>query len=411
MATRPPIRLSFSAEPSTRSFAILSGMENMTRSMIAPIIPLQGIALLKTEAMTSGALFVGSLFAFLVLLSGGYLIRHFSRKVVFTASMAGVALSTFLLIADTAPTFILGAAFRVACAGLNILCMSLYVFDFIPKSKYGDAESKRVFWGALAWILGPIIGAYLYTEVDKSLPYWLTNIAVVVQLALFWHLRINDSDRINAPHIGSSIATPQRSIITVAARFFGRPELRKAYVIPFVRSLFWVSLFTYLPLYVASVDSIPDVWLGVLFASFQIGLMFSGAIKSISERLGLRRFIVSSFLFGTIFMVALALVPERNLLGIGLWFLAICAAVALDVAGNVPFLRLVPASERTEMTVVFSTWRDLSFALTPGVGFILLTLSNDNLAWVFWAQAIAFLAAGIYAWRLPHALDADATDD
>ena len=42
MATRPPIRLSFSAEPSTRSFAILSGMENMTRSMIAPIIPLQG---------------------------------------------------------------------------------------------------------------------------------------------------------------------------------------------------------------------------------------------------------------------------------------------------------------------------------------------------------------------------------
>ena len=50
--------------------------------------------------------------------------------------------------------------------------------------------------------------------------------------------------------------------------------------------------------------------------------MFSGAIKSISERLGLRRFIVSSFLFGTIFMVALALVPERNLLGIVLWFLA-----------------------------------------------------------------------------------------
>ena len=115
MATRPPIRLSFSTEPSTRSFAILSGMENMTRSMIAPIIPLQGIALLKTEAMTSGALFVGSLFAFLVLLSGGYLIRHFSRKVVFTASMIGVALSTFLLIADTAPTFILGAAVRVRC--------------------------------------------------------------------------------------------------------------------------------------------------------------------------------------------------------------------------------------------------------------------------------------------------------
>ena len=142
--------------------------------------------------MTSGALFVGSLFAFLVLLSGGYLIRHFSRKVVFTASMIGVALSTFLLIADTAPTFILGAAVRVACAGLNILCMSLYVFDFIPKSKYGDAESKRVFWGALAWILGPIIGAFLYTEVDKSLPYWLTNIAVIVQLVLFWHLRIND---------------------------------------------------------------------------------------------------------------------------------------------------------------------------------------------------------------------------
>ena len=410
MATRPPFRMAFSAEPSTRSFAMLAGLENMTRSMIAPILPLQGLALLQSEGLTSGALFLGSIIALAVLLTGGFLIRKFTRKVVFTASMIGVAGSTILLMMPMAETFVTGAAIRVACAGLNMLCLSLYVFDFVPKSKLGDRESKRVFWSALAWMIGPIIGAYLYAEVSPTLPYALTSVAIVIQLTLFWHLRINDADRITQPEIGEAIATPQRSLMTVARRFFGRPELRKAYVIPFVRSLFWVSLFTYLPFYAASTP-IPAKYLGFVFAAFQIGLMFSGHIKRLSDYIGLRRFISIAFAFGAVFMIAMALLPERSLFGIGLWFVAILAAVALDVAGNVPFMRLVPKAERTEMTVVFSTWRDLSFVVTPGVGFVLLSLSGDNLAWVFWAQAIAFIAAGLYAFRLPAVLDNAVTED
>ncbi|MGB1147213.1 MAG: MFS transporter, partial [Alphaproteobacteria bacterium] len=47
-----------------------------------------------------------------------------------------------------------------------------------------------------------------------------------------------------------------------------------------------------------------------------------------------------------------------------------------DIVGNLPFMRLVNPEERTEMSVVFYTWRDVSFALTPLFGAIIITLGG-----------------------------------
>ena len=40
--------------------------------------------------------------------------------------------------------------------------------------------------------------------------------------------------------------------------------------------------------------------------------------------------------------------------------------------GNLPFMRLVRPEERTAMSVVFYTWRDVSFALTPLFGGVII---------------------------------------
>ena len=39
--------------------------------------------------------------------------------------------------------------------------------------------------------------------------------------------------------------------------------------------------------------------------------------------------------------------------------------LTLDVLGNIPFMRLVRPRERTPMTAVFTTWREMSFLLAP----------------------------------------------
>ena len=37
----------------------------------------------------------------------------------------------------------------------------------------------------------------------------------------------------------------------------------------------------------------------------------------------------------------------------------------MDVLANIPFMRLVRPRERTEMTMIYSTWRDGAQLLTP----------------------------------------------
>jgi hypothetical protein len=52
-------------------------------------------------------------------------------------------------------------------------------------------------------------------------------------------------------------------------------------------------------------------------------------------------------------------------MGLVFWLIATLGAVGLDVLGNIPFMRLVKPRERTEMTMVFSTWREMSELLNP----------------------------------------------
>ena len=46
--------------------------------------------------------------------------------------------------------------------------------------------------------------------------------------------------------------------------------------------------------------------------------------------------------------------------------------VLLDICGGLPFLMSVKPSERTEMSAVYSSFRDVSGIVTPGVAWIVL---------------------------------------
>jgi MFS transporter, ACDE family, multidrug resistance protein len=68
------------------------------------------------------------------------------------------------------------------------------------------------------------------------------------------------------------------------------------------------------------------------------------------------------------------------------------------VVGGLPFLMAVKPSERTEMSAVYSSFRDVSGIVTPGVAFLVLLLAP--LPVVFAACAGGMAAAWGMAGRL-----------
>jgi hypothetical protein len=70
----------------------------------------------------------------------------------------------------------------------------------------------------------------------------------------------------------------------------------------------------------------------------------------------------------------------------------------LDVVGGLPFLMSVKPSERTEMSAVYSSFRDVSGIVTPGAAWLVLFLLP--LPGIFAASAAGLFASWLIAGRL-----------
>ena len=68
------------------------------------------------------------------------------------------------------------------------------------------------------------------------------------------------------------------------------------------------------------------------------------------------------------------LLPKPALIGIIFLVIATLGMDMLDIIGNLPFMRMVNPKQRTEMTTVYSTWKEFSFAITPGFASLFLFL-------------------------------------
>ena len=72
--------------------------------------------------------------------------------------------------------------------------------------------------------------------------------------------------------------------------------------------------------------------------------------------------------------------------------------VLLDIVGGLPFLMAVKPSERTEMSAVYSSFRDVSGILTPGAAWLVLLVAP--LPGIFAAAGAGLLTAWVISGRL-----------
>ena len=83
---------------------------------------------------------------------------------------------------------------------------------------------------------------------------------------------------------------------------------------------------------------------------------------------------------------------------VGLLFIGSFFLILLDICAGLPFLMAVKPSERTEMSAVYSSYRDVSGILTPGAAWLILL--SAPISGIFAAAGVASLLAWGIAGRL-----------
>jgi MFS family permease len=366
-------------------FATLYAFESYARALLSTVITVQALQLLGNARDVSLLFSAVGVTGLLASFSIPVLIRHLSRRWVYTLGAllifaAAASLATVSLAGQT-----LGMLFRVyGTACLNIT-LSLYILQYIRRAELTVSEPRRMQYGAIAWVIGPALGMYLYQRFGELAPFAVSAAMSLLLIAVFWLLRLSDKPGIVAPS-----ERPRRGPARSIGRFVAQPRLRLAWVIVFLRSSWWVFFFIYAPVYAVQ-HGLGEIAGAALVSAGNALLFVAPVAGSYARRFGVRGVLRVGYLLCGGFTLAAGLFFDLPVAVIALLLLATIGTACLDAVGNVPFLAAVRSREREEMTTVFRTYLDAAELLPPAI--FALVLSFFDLRAVFLVQGCAMLAA------------------
>jgi MFS family permease len=373
-------------------FAVLFTLDSIARAIIAPVIPLEALRLLGSARNVSVAVTVVGIAGVVMALVLPGIIHRWRPRASYLLAIFMLGIASLLMASQSLAGFGLGWALRAMAAAGLLGLLNIYIAGFIEKRDLAKSEPLRTFFSATAWVGGPFLGIRLY-EMSPLLPF---AVSIAAAVALFFYFKALE---LQAPSPAASRGgfEPLRNI----RRYFAQKRLTLAWILNFGREMWWVTLFTYAPIYLVQAGK-PAVEAGDLIASCTALLFVSLFLGWIGRRLGLRRFIAGGFLwvsaatFGVVWMS-----DDPDLAG---WLLIASAvgAVSLDSVCVVTFLRAVRGWERPQMTMVFSIYRDAAALIPPAIFAVLL--SFFPLPVVFLVNAFFALFCGLLALKLPRGL-------
>ncbi len=396
MRIHRPVSLNYLPASAGTGIVRLSGIEGLTRSLLVGTVPLIALDRLGSKDAVSQAFTAGAVLTLGVTLNLGLLEARIARRYVMTLGIVALFLAGILFTVDAIVPFVVAIGFRSIAASIFSVMITLYVMDYIGKAELTRIESSRLVHNGVGWLIGPSLGLWLANNVSPAAPFLLSAALSVCLLSYYWWLRLGNSEVI--AEAKSAVASPVKNI----PRFFKQKYMRIAYTITFVRATFWAALFIYGPIYV--VEAGFDDWVAGLFLSSVAGLLLASPItRLLADRWGTRKVIATAFGLISTSLFLLAISGEPKTIGIAFWFTAAVGATAIDVVGNIPFMRMVKPRERVAMATVFSTWRETSALLAPLLAAVVLGIA---LPFEFFYAVIAIMcvAALLIALRLPRRL-------
>ena len=395
MFDRRPTGLQAFSGHAGEPIARLNACEGFARSLLIGLIPLLALEALGSKEMVTRAYLGASILTLLITLNFAGLERWLQRRWVVTLGVAFTLTAITILAFGQGWIMAIAIGLQSAAASLFSVCLSLYIMDYIGKKELIYTESRRLLYTGLAWMVGPALGVWLWEEAGYWAPLLLSAVTTCAMLFYFWYLRLGQNEVIQKAR------RPSVSIFKIIPRYFSQPTLRIAYLITLSRAIFWMTVFIYGPIY--AVESGLSNWMAGVFLSLVSSLLIiSPLIRRIASRFGTRLVIICALWFTGCMMVLLFLLGEPKPMGLLLWVFASLGGAIVDVLGNIPFMRLVKPRERTEMTMIFSTWREGSQLLTPLLVSIVLLVAPFEFFYLL--LALILMVAGSFATFLPKRL-------
>ena len=317
------------------------------------------------------------------------LARRFSRPVVYTGAMSlYLVAAVFGLIGG--PLMAVALLFQTLAAATGFVSFNAYVMNHVPKSDLSRLESLRLLFGGVGWTVGPVLGVWLI-RVWPGLPFLVTATFACLMLALLWRMNPGQ-DRVIQPASRRS-STP----FAIIRRFLAQPRLIAGFTFTLIRSCGWWVYIVYVGIFAVE-NGLPETVGGIATSVANAGLFLAPLMLRWVRRRSVRDAVRAGFLgCGICFILGAGLAPFPWL-AIGALLLGSIPLITLDISGGLPFLMSVKPSERVEMSAVYSSFRDVSGIISPGIAWLVLTVAPVPA--IFGVAGLAMIGACIVASQL-----------
>ena len=351
------------------------------RAVLLSVLPLKALSLMGNAQLVSVLFFMVSACGVAVSLSVPMILQRTGLHRCFLLSVFAMVASVVLLWTEAVWSFAAGMVLHVFGITSMEVVLSLYIMQRIPRRQLPEFEPLRMVSAIVALSIGPWLGVYLQSRVADWLPYLIAIGGTVATLIYFRWLGLQ---QMSLPERLLPAGNPLRHI----GRFFLQPRLRLAWGLILTRSSWWMMFIIYTPIYAresglgelmgAAIVSIGSAW--------TLTLPFWGWF---ARRYSLRRLMYIGFTVAAGMSLLVFAVSGTPTVAIVLLAFAALGATMLDGSGHVLFLRAVHPLERSEMTGVFQTYRDVANLAVPGFFAVLLK---------FFALPVIFVGAA--GWML-----------
>jgi hypothetical protein len=345
---------------------------------------------LKDAALISSIYFIIGIISLTMGLLVPFLNRLIPRRWMYGIGASGFVIGSSLAVLGTPEMIVLALALNSLATVITFVCFNAYVLDYISRIELGKCETLRMFYSALGWTVGPVLGVMLWGW-WKPAPFLISGTAAIIMLSAFLFLRLG-----NGKLITRARRAPTNPIAFLG-RFFQQPRLIAGWLFAVIRSCGWWAYVVYLPIFAVE-NGLGDRLGGTLLSVTNAALFLSPMMLRWMQNHSVRYSVKTGFIGCAVLFIAASIGAAAPVTTIVLLFVASFFLILLDICAGLPFLMAVKPSERTEMSAVYSSYRDISGIATPGAAWLILLVVP--ISGIFTAAGVASLLAWGIAGRL-----------
>ena len=387
---RIPEWLRHAPAPSVRGFAALAGIEAVARGILISVFPLVMYRALQDAAFVSEIYFAVGLISLIVGLLVPFVVRLVPRRWIYAVGCLMFAAGGLLATVETPSAVIAGLGLTTMATVVTFVCFNAYVLDYVAKVELGQFETSRLFYSALGWTIGPALGVYLYTWRPVT-PFLIAAVAAFLMLLMFFVMRLG-----NGKLITKSRAAPINPF-NYFKRFIAQPRLVAGWVFAVLRSCGWWIYVVYLPIFAVQ-NGLPEQLGGIALSISNGALFLTPLMLSFMQRSSVKTAVRTGFLMSGLLFLLAGVVQNIPMIAVVFLMAGSFFLILLDVSAGLPFLLAVKPSERTEMSAIYASYRDVSGIVTPGVAWLVLLVSP--IAGIFIAGSAGLASAWLLASKL-----------